>query len=153
MQHLLLIEGLQALFYPPARRSCKQLRPVASLSTASVLCLGLCPCHAGALSGDAMKAVHARVNELCRQLAADGGALALALCAGFGIPLHLLQVGWPNAGIGTCDASRCLCLQQAGVCPVSRACPLPWMLTSPGCPSSQPLQAPIAIGDWRAFQG
>ncbi|KAL4448859.1 hypothetical protein ABPG77_007576 [Micractinium sp. CCAP 211/92] len=63
-----------------------------------------CYLSTGALSGDAMKAVHARVNELCRQLAADGGALALALCAGFGIPPHLLQ-------------------------------------------------APIAIGDWRAFQG
>lgn len=63
-----------------------------------------CYLSAGALSGDAVKAVHARVNELCRQLGADGGALALALCAGFGIPPHLLQ-------------------------------------------------APIAIGDWRTFQG
>lgn len=63
-----------------------------------------CYLSTGALSGDAIKAVHGRVNELCRQLGADGGALALALCAGFGIPPHLLQ-------------------------------------------------APIAIGDWRTFQG
>ncbi|KAL4422831.1 hypothetical protein ABPG75_009028 [Micractinium tetrahymenae] len=63
-----------------------------------------CYLSTGALSGDAIKAVHGRVNELCRQLGADGGAPALALCAGFGIPPHLLQ-------------------------------------------------APIAIGDWRTFQG
>lgn len=29
--------------------------------------------------------------QLCRQLGADGGRLALALCAGFAIPPHLLQ--------------------------------------------------------------
>jgi acyl-CoA oxidase len=59
---------------------------------------------AGALSGEAVKVLHSRVNELCRQLGAGGGRLALALCDGFGIPDHLIQ-------------------------------------------------APIAIGDWRTFQG
>ena len=61
-------------------------------------------CYAGALTGRNMHAVHARVNALCRQLGADGGRLALALCDGFGIPDHLLS-------------------------------------------------APIAVGDWRSFQG
>lgn len=38
-----------------------------------------------------MKAVHAKVNALCRELGAGNGRLALALCDGFGIPDHLLQ--------------------------------------------------------------
>lgn len=38
-----------------------------------------------------MKGVRARVNALCRELGADNGRLALALCDGFGIPDHLLQ--------------------------------------------------------------
>ena len=59
---------------------------------------------AGALSGEAVKVLQSRVNELCRKLGAGGGRLALALCDGFGIPDHLIQ-------------------------------------------------APIAIGDWRTFQG
>lgn len=63
-----------------------------------------CYLAAGALSGEAVKAVHARVNSLCRELGEGGGRLAVALCAGFGIPPHLLQ-------------------------------------------------APIAVGDWRTFQG
>lgn len=63
-----------------------------------------CYLSTGALSGDAMKAVHAKVNALCRELGAGNGRLALALCDGFGIPDHLLQ-------------------------------------------------APIAIGNWRTFEG
>ncbi|PSC76022.1 acyl-oxidase [Micractinium conductrix] len=50
-----------------------------------------CYLSTGVLSGDDMKQVHACVNQLCRQLGADGGRLALALCAGFAIPPHLLQ--------------------------------------------------------------
>lgn len=38
-----------------------------------------------------MKAVHAKVNALCRELGEGNGRLALALCDGFGIPDHLLQ--------------------------------------------------------------
>lgn len=45
----------------------------------------------GALAPATIKAVHASVNGLCRQLGADRGRLALALCDGFGIPDHLLQ--------------------------------------------------------------
>lgn len=46
---------------------------------------------AGALSGEAMQGVRAKVNALCRELASNGGALARVLCDGFGIPDHLLQ--------------------------------------------------------------
>lgn len=49
------------------------------------------PIQAGALAPATMKAVHASVNGLCRQLGADRGRLALALCDGFGTPDHLLQ--------------------------------------------------------------
>jgi len=32
-----------------------------------------------------------QVNDICKTLAADGGRVALELCAGFGIPEHLIQ--------------------------------------------------------------
>ncbi|KAI7838260.1 hypothetical protein COHA_007949 [Chlorella ohadii] len=63
-----------------------------------------CYLSTGALSGDAIKALHAKANALCRELGAGNGRLALALCDGFGIPDHLLQ-------------------------------------------------APIAVGNWRTFEG
>ena len=47
----------------------------------------------GSLPPAAVPALRAKINALCGQLAANGGALALALCDGFGIPDHLLQVG------------------------------------------------------------
>jgi acyl-CoA oxidase len=46
---------------------------------------------AGALTGDDVSALRSRVNELCGALAADGGRAALDLCAGFGVPEHLIQ--------------------------------------------------------------
>ena len=45
---------------------------------------------AGALSGADLAAVRTQVNELCGAFAADGGRAALELCAGFGVPEHLL---------------------------------------------------------------
>lgn len=38
-----------------------------------------------------MQRVHARVNELCRELGAGNGRAALALCDGFGVPEVALQ--------------------------------------------------------------
>ncbi|KAK9816668.1 hypothetical protein WJX72_003499 [[Myrmecia] bisecta] len=46
---------------------------------------------AGVLNGQHAAALRLRVNEVCRQLVSDGGKPALRLCAGFGIPDHLLQ--------------------------------------------------------------
>lgn len=59
---------------------------------------------AGALPPAAVPALRAKINDLCGQLAADGGRLALALCDGFGIPDHLLQapIAFPNGWRNMC---------------------------------------------------
>lgn len=51
---------------------------------------------AGAISGADVAALRCQVNSLCATFAAEGGRLALQLCAGFGIQDHLL-----NAPIAT----------------------------------------------------
>jgi hypothetical protein len=105
---------------------------------------------AGVLSSAAAKALRAKVNALCRQLGADNGRLALALCDGFGIPDHLLRVGGAGAG---CGAPACL---QSGfwcsrACRASSSCQEP--CPAGVAPGSVWAQAPIAVGDWRSFQG
>ena len=106
------------------------------------------PVPAGALSPEAVKALHARVNVVCRQLGAEGGRLALALCDGFGIPDHLLQVPcllhllW-SAVDAPAVLNRAPCLLLLLL--------LLGVLIG-GCRSLL-VQAPIAIGDWRSFQG
>jgi acyl-CoA oxidase len=58
----------------------------------------------GALPGAAAAPLRAAVNALCAELAERGGAAALALCDGFGVPDHLLQApialegGWRRIG-------------------------------------------------------
>jgi acyl-CoA oxidase len=45
---------------------------------------------AGALDGAAVSSVREHVNAACALLGANKGALALRLCAGFGVPDHLI---------------------------------------------------------------
>eukprot|EP00887_Chlorella_sp_A99_P007225 scaffold2.g7225.t1 len=99
-----------ATFAAEAERAPAGLRPALALlarlyGLARVEAGLACYLGAGALPGaGGAAAVRSQVNELCRALGADGGALALALCDGFGLPEHVLQ-------------------------------------------------APVAVGDWRRFQG
>ncbi len=105
---------------------------------------------AGALSPAAAKALHAQVNSLCRQLGADNGRLALALCEGFGIPDHLLRVRVLGALAGLLRLSTRL--QGSAACPPGCS----WraaLCRSCDAPSPPAAQAPIAVGDWRSFQG
>lgn len=44
----------------------------------------------GTLCGADMKTIRELVNQACAALSGDGGALALRLCEGFGIPEHLI---------------------------------------------------------------
>jgi acyl-CoA oxidase len=46
----------------------------------------------GLLTGPDAAALRGAVNRACRQLGGGGAAPALRLCAGFGIPDHLLAV-------------------------------------------------------------
>ncbi len=46
---------------------------------------------AGVLTGQHAAALRSHVNDVCKQLVADGGRPALRLCEAFGIPDHLLQ--------------------------------------------------------------
>ena len=47
---------------------------------------------AGALAGADMAVLRLQINGLCSALAAGGGATAVELCQGFGIPEHIIQV-------------------------------------------------------------
>lgn len=114
-----------------------------------------------------MKALHAKANALCRELGAGNGRLALALCDGFGIPDHLLQAraaaGW-DCWLRLCCCGLCggaaarVCNSTSGTTCCAWAVQLMCdLLANNGLVMWNNAllcaQAPIAVGNWRTFEG